>query len=195
MVETVADGTLICTNRTMSFDYTVNAAGAWADEISRVELPFEQQRRYLATTDVTVTEPFPLTVYLDSGLYVLPRPDGTVLIGGAFETPATAGNKDEFTTPPADWVETAEDHASDRLRESVTVTDAWSGFYAVTDSRVPYIFREGDTVHATGFSGHGIMQAPAAGHFIYRLLTGRPLPVDSDILCPSRPDRPTDIQF
>lgn len=194
-VETVANTRLVCSDETIPFDYVVNAAGAWANEITRVELPFERQRRYLATTDVTVTEPFPLTVYLDSGLYMLPEADGTVLVGGEFNPPMSVNDTDEFTMPPAEWVETAERHASDRLRQSVTVTDAWSGFYAVTDSRVPYVFRTNDTVHATGFSGHGIMQAPAVGELVVRLLTDRPLPVNPDALRPSRDSRPTDIQF
>lgn len=118
-----------------------------------------------------------------------------MLVGGAFETPVPVDDTDEFTTPPAEWVETAERYANDRLRRSVTVTDAWSGFYVVTDSRVPYVFRTNDTVHAAGFSGHGIMQAPAVGELVVRLLTDRPLPVDPDALRPSRDDRPTDIQF
>lgn len=195
-VEQVVNSTLRCADETMSFDHAVNAAGAWADEISPVEIPFERQRRYLATTNVTVAEPFPLTVYLDSGLYVLPSSDGTVLIGGAFDIPGgedTAGG--EFTAPPAEWIETAERHASDRLRRSVSVTDAWSGFYAVTKSRVPYVFKQHGTIHAAGFSGHGIMQAPAVGQLVWRLLTDRPLPVNPDALRPSRDERNPDIQF
>jgi Glycine/D-amino acid oxidases (deaminating) len=195
-VETVADTTLLCVDERMSFDHTVNAAGAWADEISRVDLPFERQCRYLATTDVTVSEPFPLTVYLDSGLYVLPGADGTVLVGGAFGTPMQADSSaDLATTPPEEWVDAAERHSSERLRRSVTVTDAWGGFYAVTDSRVPYVFEENGTVYTAGFSGHGIMQAPAVGELVLRLLTDRPLPVNPSALRPSRDDRPTDIQF
>ncbi|XOU94697.1 MAG: NAD(P)/FAD-dependent oxidoreductase [Candidatus Kerfeldbacteria bacterium] len=57
---------------------------------------------------------------------------------------------------------------------------ATSGFYGITADHSPIISFDSNAknlIHCTGFSGHGIMQGPAAGKLVIDLITGNTSPI------------------
>jgi sarcosine oxidase subunit beta len=61
---------------------------------------------------------------------------------------------------------------------TVGLRDGWAGLYEVTPDHNALIGRSGDFLYATGFSGHGFLQAPAVGEVIRDLYLGRTPVVD-----------------
>ena len=182
----------------------VNATGAWAGELAAMvglELPVAPKRRRLSVLDRSVSPDQPLTVDIDTGVYLLADQAGVVHAGGHFGT-------DDTWDPdsPGAFSDALTDHWRARLRRrggrlwdglaDARVTDSWTGLYAMTPSNRPIIDRQGDVVHATGFSGHGIMQAPGAARIIVSLLAGeRPSLCDPAALRHDRATQSPDIQF
>lgn len=180
----------------------VNAAGAWAPELADmigVSLPVTPRRRRLATVSAEIPADTPLTVDVDTGVYVLPAADGRTHVGGNL-----LGDERYEPGDPAAFSEGIDPEWVAELRRvggrlwpaltDVSVTESWTGLYAMTPSRRPIIDRIGDTIHATGFSGHGIMQAPGVAQVIADLVTGES-PELAGALAHDRPVQPPDIQF
>lgn len=188
----------------LSTDTAVNATGAWASQLAKttgVELPISPQCRRLAVLDKTVSPDEPLTVDIDTGVYFLPDENGVVHAGGHF-----GGNQSINPNDPAAFADTLSTHWKERFRRlgdrvwtglaDATVDQGWTGLYATTPSRRPIIDRIGNVVHVTGFSGHGIMQAPGAARVTTALLANEtPTVCDPASLAHDRPVRPPDIQF
>jgi sarcosine oxidase subunit beta len=71
----------------------------------------------------------------------------------------------------------------------VGLTDGWAGLYEVTPDHNALIGRSSTTqnfLYATGFSGHGFLQAPAVGEVIRDLHLGRTPFVDVTPLAAER---------
>ncbi|ERG89844.1 MAG: glycine/D-amino acid oxidases (deaminating) [halophilic archaeon J07HX5] len=160
-------------------DVMINATGAWADKIAGLAgetLPITADRRRLAVLDTSISSDAPLMVDIDTGMFMLPREDGKVYAGGKFRSEAGQTDPDD----PAAFTTEVDNEYIDRLKthgrqlyeplDDATVIESWSGLYAMTDSHVPIIDRSRNMIHATGFSGHGIMQAPGAAMLIARML-------------------------
>lgn len=160
-------------------DLMINATGAWAGKIAGLAgetLPITADRRRLAVLDTTISPDAPLMVDIDTGMFMLPREDGKVYAGGKFRSEAGGTDPDD----PTAFTSEVDANYIDRLRtrgrqlyeplDDATVIESWSGLYAMTDSHVPIIDRSRNMIHATGFSGHGIMQAPGAAMLIARML-------------------------
>jgi len=153
----------------------VNAAGAWAAEIGRlagVDLPIRPLRRQIFVTDPVpaLDREFPLTVEFATTLY-FHRESGGVLMGMADPTdgPGFDGSVNW------DFLPTLVERALYRLPilERANVKTGWAGFYEDTPDKHPIIGAvPGLTgfLCAAGFSGHGIMHAPAAGEAIAELI-------------------------
>ncbi|MFI1158814.1 NAD(P)/FAD-dependent oxidoreductase [Streptomyces sioyaensis] len=147
------------------------AAGAWSAEIgdmAGVHLPVRPVRRQLAfTAPLAPPAPrIPFTIDFASTAYFHNSDDG-LLFGLA--DPGQAEGFDTTWTP--DWLElfrAAARHRAPALADMAT-TSGWAGLYEVTPDRNALIGRSG-TVHnflyATGFSGHGFLQAPAVGEIM-----------------------------
>ena len=61
--------------------------------------------------------------------------------------------------------------------EHEEIVGGWAGLYENTPDRNAYIGRSSqvhNVLYATGFSGHGFLQAPAAGELIADLYLDRP---------------------
>lgn len=186
-------------------DIVINAAGAWADAVAGLageSLPITPDRRRLSVLDASISPEAPLAVDVDTGAYVLPRADGRLYAGGKFRPGPNRVSPDD----PAAFTTEFDPAYEDRLRTNggrltdlvadATVVESWTGLYAMTDSRVPIIDRHRNIVHVTGFSGHGIMQAPGAAMVVARLLdpdetAARPLAALSRDRAVTTPD----IQF
>jgi sarcosine oxidase subunit beta len=172
------DGDRVTSVRTASGDIScatiVNAAGAWAAEVGAfagVELPIRPLRRQIFVTEPVpgLDRDFPLTVEFASSLY-FHRESGGVLMGMADPTdgPGFDGSVNW------DFLPTLVERALYRLPilERTSVKTGWAGFYEDTPDKHPIIGAVGvdGFLCAAGFSGHGIMHAPAAGEAIAELI-------------------------
>lgn len=153
----------------------VNAAGAWAAEVGQlagIDLPIRPLRRQIFVTDPVpgLDRDFPLTVEFASSLY-FHRESGGVLMGMADPTDGPGFD----ASVNWDFLPTLVERALYRLPilERAKVKTGWAGFYEDTPDKHPIIGAVpglGGFLCAAGFSGHGIMHAPAAGEAIAELI-------------------------
>jgi sarcosine oxidase subunit beta len=172
----------------LAADVVVNATGAWAAELAAtagIQLPIKPKPRRAATVAPThqPATDLPLVVDLDSGVYFRPFDDDQLLVGGHFETVMTDGASDPTVEPtprpncqaPLDWQATVLERAVDcagYFGPDSTITGSWEGRYAMTPDENPIIeWTAPGLVTAAGFSGHGLMMAPATGQVVADLIT------------------------
>jgi sarcosine oxidase subunit beta len=172
----------------------VNAAGAWAAAVARMvhlDLPVEPLRRMLIPTEPFDQFPHtaPMIIDMSNGFHFRPEALGFLL---AWNDPEeTPGYKTDFE--PA-FIEKVLTRAADRVPifENLAVNPkrAWAGLYEMTPDHHP-ILGEAPGIPgfflANGFSGHGVMHAPATGKILSDLiLTGKTNLVDVSLLSLSR---------
>lgn len=164
----------------------VNAAGAWSARLGAllgVEVPVEPVRRHLFLTGPVHGLPpeIPMTIDADTG--VLVRREGErVLVAwsNADEPPGFDTTCDpEFVLRFADALETRFPSVA---AAGIDQRRSWAGLYEVTPDHHailgPVPGRPGLFL-ATGFSGHGVMHAPAAGRCVAEMvLHGRSGSID-----------------
>jgi sarcosine oxidase subunit beta len=156
----------------------VVAAGVWSPGIARtagVELPVEPVLRQVVTTAPVdgLPESVPLTVDFTTGFYF--HREGPGLLVGM----ADRGQPPGFDAPtdPA-WLERLTEVASRRAPSflDLGLAHGWKGYYEVSPDHNGLV-GEASTperlLYATGFSGHGFMQAPAVGEIVRDLILGR----------------------
>ena len=172
----------------------VNATGAWSAAIGRmvgVELPVEPLRRMLVPT-----EPFdqfprtaPMIIDMSNGFHFRPENLGFLL---AWNDPEeTPGYKLNFEPG---FIEKILLRAAERVPifENLAVNPkrAWAGLYEMTPDHHPVLGPVKDVPGffvANGFSGHGVMHAPATGKILSDLvLSGKTDLIDANILSLSR---------
>jgi len=155
----------------------VNAAGAWAAQVAKlagIDLPVEPLRRMLVPSEPFDDFPHssPMVIDMSNGFHFRPEGRGFLL---AWNDPAeTHGYKTDFE--PA-FVEKILTLAANRVPvfENLAVNPkrAWAGLYEMTPDhhsvlgavpQVPGFFL------ANGFSGHGVMHAPATGKIVSDLI-------------------------
>ena len=172
----------------------VNCAGAWAAGVAAlagVELPVEPLRRMLVPSEPFDEFPHtaPMIVDMSNGFHFRPEARGFLL---AWNDPEeTSGFKTDFD---AAFVEKILTRAADRVpcfaNLPVNPKRAWAGLYEMTPDHHP-ILGEAPGVPgfflANGFSGHGVMHAPATGKILSDLiLTGKTDLIDASLLSLSR---------
>ncbi len=172
----------------------VNCAGAWAASIAkmaRLDLPVEPLRRMLVPSEPFDQFPHtaPMIIDMSNGFHFRPESRGFLL---AWNDPEeTPGFKTDFD--PA-FVEKILSRAADRVPcfadLPVNPKRAWAGLYEMTPDHHP-ILGEAPEVPgfflANGFSGHGVMHAPATGKILSDLiLTGKTDLIDASLLNLSR---------
>lgn len=155
----------------------VNAAGAWAADVARlvgIDLPVKPLRRMLVPTEPFDEFPHsaPMIIDMSNGFHF--RPEGLGFLLAWNDPEETPGFKTNFE--PA-FVEKILVHAANRVPcfENVAVNPkrAWAGLYEMTPDHhailgpVPAV--EGFFL-ANGFSGHGVMHAPATGKVVADLI-------------------------
>ncbi len=161
---------------TFTSDFVVNATGAWSGRIAamaNLTLPVEPSHR-----SVFVTEPlgfdhaYPLTVDVATGTYI--RSDGQRLLIGRSNLKQPPGL---FTGVDWDWLPDTIEPATRRFpfvgNTTIDRHASWWGYYALTPDDNAIIGFHPDAegwLDATGFSGHGIQHAPAAGVAISELV-------------------------
>nr|WP_030561835.1 FAD-binding oxidoreductase [Streptomyces aureocirculatus] len=173
----------------------VCAAGAWSagiGEAAGVPLPVRPLRRQIALTRPPrpprpPAPRIPFTIDFSSTAYFHNGDGGGLLIGLA-----DPGQEEGFdTTWSDDWVELFRDAARVRAPDvaELEVVDGWAGLYEVTPDCNALIGRAPDVanfLYATGFSGHGFLQAPAVGEVVRDLYLGREPFVDVSPLSADR---------
>jgi glycine/D-amino acid oxidase-like deaminating enzyme len=178
------------TRGALSTHKIVNCAGAWAGEIAEmagVDLPLTPLRRMLVPSEPFDQFPHtaPMIIDMSNGFHFRPESRGFLL---AWNDPEeTPGFKTEFD--PA-FVEKILTRAADRVPcfadLPVNPKRAWAGLYEMTPDHHP-ILGEAPGVAgfflANGFSGHGVMHAPATGKILSDLiLEGRTELIDASLL-------------
>lgn len=178
------------TREPVSARVIVNAAGAWAAQVARmagVDLPVEPLRRMLVPTEPFDRFPHsaPMIIDMSNGFHFRPESLGFLM---AWNDPEeTPGYKTHFD---ANFIEKVLTRAASRVPcfEEVAVNPkrAWAGLYEMTPDHHPILGAapgvEG-LFFANGFSGHGVMHAPATGKIVSDLvLKGTTDLVDAKLL-------------
>ena len=156
----------------------VCAAGVWSPGLARtagVDLQVEPVFREVVTTAPVagLPERVPLTVDFTTGFYF--HREGPGLLIGMADRDQEPGF-DAPTDP--DWLGHVTEVAARRAPAflDMGIAHGWKGYYEVSPDHnglvgeAPEIAR---FLYATGFSGHGFMQAPAVGEIVRDLVLGR----------------------
>jgi sarcosine oxidase subunit beta len=168
---TIATSTVICT------------AGAWSrrcGEMVGVDLPVTPLRRQIMFTEPMADLPprMPMTIDFESSFYFHREGPG-LLLGMSYD-----GESPGFS------IETSDDWIPELMRvaqrRAPRVADAgirggWAGLYEMTPDHNAIIGEARGAsrfLYATGFSGHGFLQAPAVGEILRDLVLDRPPFVD-----------------
>jgi sarcosine oxidase subunit beta len=168
----------------------VNCAGAWAPEIAEmvgIDLPVEPVRRMLVPTEPFDQFPHgaPMIIDMSNGFHF--RPEGLGFLLAWNDPRETPGYNTEFEPS---FIERILTRAANRVPvfENLAVNPkrVWAGLYEVTPDHhailgpvpeVPGFFL------ANGFSGHGVMHAPATGKILSDLiLHGRTDVINASVL-------------
>jgi sarcosine oxidase subunit beta len=167
----------------------VNAAGPWAGAVAASagrEVPVVPMRRMVFMTAPregrAVT---PLTVDLTTGLYY--RSEGERLLFGRSNHAEVPGFHDGIDW---DWLEPTMGAAMERFPwfgdEQLDRAACWAGYYEQTPDENAVLGAASDDpgwVDVSGFSGHGVQQAPAVARAIREeVVDGRAHTIDIDAL-------------
>jgi sarcosine oxidase subunit beta len=181
----------VATSREMiSTRVVVNAAGAWAAQIAKmigIDLPVVPLRRMLVPTEPFSEYPHtaPMTIDMSNGFHFRPESLGFLL---AWNDPEeTTGYKTDFEPT---FIEKILERAANRVPcfENVAVNPkkAWAGLYEMTPDHHPILGPVPEVPGffcANGFSGHGVMHAPATGKVLSDLIVrGETDLIDSSLL-------------
>ena len=178
------------TRGTLSTRRVVNCAGAWATEIAKmagVDLPVTPLRRMLVPSEPFDQFPHtaPMIIDMSNGFHFRPESRGFLL---AWNDPEeTPGFKTDFDPG---FVEKILTRAADRVPSfadlPVNPKRAWAGLYEMTPDHHPILGEAPDLTGfflANGFSGHGVMHAPATGKILSDLiLDGNTSLIDTKLL-------------
>lgn len=168
----------------------VNAAGPWAGEVGMLaglEIPVRPYRRCVYVTEPfqLIPGPIPLTVDVGTGFYMRKEHEN-VLFG-----------KSNYAEPPGynlavdwEWLDVVLEAGLRRFpileRAGLAEKLCWAGAYEITPDHMPILGQHPELegyVDASGFSGHGVMHAPATGLLIAEeILDGRAHTIDIDPL-------------
>jgi FAD-dependent oxidoreductase domain-containing protein 1 len=162
----------LATGEALPVDVAILAAGAWSAPLAAslgIDLPVRARRRTVFAFQCrTTVSPCPLVVD-PSGVWF--RPEGLgQFIGGI----SPDDDPDDLPLEPnhAEWEETVWPALATRVTafEAVKVSNAWAGYYEYNTFDQNGIVGPHDgcrnLVFVTGFSGHGVQQAPAAGRAV-----------------------------
>ncbi len=159
-------------------DHVVLAAGAYSGKLGErfgMDIPVMPVRRQCFVTEPMpeFPHPVPMTIDFTTGVY-LHSESGGLLIGKADKDEPSGFNEN------ADYgfLEKVAELAMGRVPalENARIRTGWGGLYEVTPDNHPLIGAAGEPGWwlACGFSGHGVMHAPATGMLMAELLeTGR----------------------
>lgn len=171
-------------------DILVNAAGCWAGAIGALAglaVPVLPYRRSIYMTEAFAGFPdgMPFSFDVSSGFYL--RKEGQGMLFG-LTNPAEPSS--ERLDVDWDWLGTVLERGVGRfppLAEArLDEKKCWAGLYEITPDHFPILGRHPELpnyLDASGFSGHGVMHAPATGLLMAEeILDGRAQSIDIDDL-------------
>ncbi|ALG08369.1 NAD(P)/FAD-dependent oxidoreductase [Kibdelosporangium phytohabitans] len=166
----IATSTVIC------------AAGAWSAAVGAmagVPLPVLPYRRQLAFTGpLDPPAEMPFTIDFESAFYF--RREGRGLMLGLSDPAQEPGFHLDPTQEWLDGLALAIERRAPGVLD-LGFTTSWAGLYEVTPDHNALIGEASEVsrfLYATGFSGHGFMQAPAVGEVVRDLVLDRVPTVD-----------------
>jgi sarcosine oxidase, subunit beta len=161
----------------------VCAAGAWSRRVGAmvgVDLPVTPYRRQVLLTEPVPGLPahLPMTIDFASSFYFHREGPGLLMGMSLDDEPPgfNLGHDDAWIPRLAEVIARRAPSLAD-----VGVAGGWAGLYEVTPDHNALIgeaLRPARMLYATGFSGHGFLQGPAAGEVMRDLFLGRQPPVD-----------------
>jgi sarcosine oxidase subunit beta len=166
----------------------VNAAGAWAAPVAKlagIDLPVEPLRRMLVPTEPFDEFPHsaPMIIDMSTGFHF--RPEGRGFLLAWNDPEESRGYRLDFD--PA-FIEKILTHAAERVpcfeRVAVNPKRAWAGLYEMTPDHHPILGPVPEVQGlflANGFSGHGVMHAPATGKILADLIVAGKTEVVDDV--------------
>ena len=170
-----------------SCSYVVNAAGAWSGEIGRLaglEVPVGPKRiQIFLSGPHPDPRTYPLTIDLSTGVYL--RSEGDRVLFGLDNLAQAFGFTEGLDQ---EWLEHVLLTGVGRFpwweEMGVDLKGSWWGYYGVSPDNSPIIGPHPGAegwIDACGFSGHGIMHAPATGVAVAELVAdGRTTTVNVD---------------
>lgn len=169
----------------------VNCAGPHAGKIAEMvgaKLDVQPYKRQIVNTaELDFVKPsFPMIVDVTSGLYSHKESKG-LLLGWADKT---RGPSFDISVDP-EYTDAILEKALERIPqlETAEIANQWAGLYESTPDHLAVIGWEEKVkgmFHCCGFSGHGVMHAPAAGLLTAEILEGKQTSIDISILSPDR---------
>lgn len=181
---------VVTANETFATRRIVNAAGAWAAAVAAmvgVTLPVEPLRRMLVPTEPFDQFPHsaPMIIDMSNGFHF--RPEGLGFLLAWNDPEETTGYKLDFEPS---FIEKVLIRAAERVPvfENLAVNPkrAWAGLYEMTPDHHPILGAVPEVPGfflANGFSGHGVMHAPATGKILADLvLRGKTELIDASVL-------------
>ena len=187
-----ATGVDLADGSTIDAPMIVNAAGPWSPRLfamAGLDLPWDlvPTRAQVVYRAGPVRGPLPVVADASTGIYLRPEGDAQILFGSVRE------EDEQEAVDPDDFVRNADAAFRDRLIHALhhripglehrgTLTGL-AGLYTVNRDDVHPLIGPTDLdgfVVATGFSGHGFKEAPAAGALVARLITGEADDFDTD---------------
>lgn len=164
-------------DETIATRVVVVAAGISSGEITRplgFDLPVHGEARtiFYSSADLGIAATAPLTVDFSSGFYFHREGSGLVFAGRESD--------------PAELSEPAT-HRLPAIADAA-IASSWWGYYEVSPDHNAMIGSApiAGLHYATGFSGHGFMQSPAAGEHIAEVVLGLPTTLDLSSLTADR---------
>lgn len=161
---------------TVAADAVVCAAGAWSaavGEMAGVPLPVTPVRRQVMFTEPMPALPavVPFTIDFTTSFYF--HREGRGLLLGMSDPAQEPGFHLDYSDAWLPRLGRAIGTRTPGLLD-VGLIPGWAGLYEVTPDHNAIIGRAGQNFfYATGFSGHGFLQAPAVGEVVRDLYLGR----------------------
>jgi sarcosine oxidase subunit beta len=158
--------------RTVRARYVVNAAGGWSSEtaaLAGISAPVVHSKRNVyASASGATDRVLPMTCDMATGVYL--RSDGDRVLFGLSNPRQTDGYDTEVDWG---WLEVLLGIAENRFPWLADLPldsrACWAGTYENTPDAKPLLGPEPSApgwIHACGFSGHGVMQAPEVGRLV-----------------------------
>ena len=159
-----------------SCDHVVNAGGAWSGDVGRLaglDVPVGPKRiQIFLSAPIADPRTYPLTIDLSTGVYV--RSEGDRVLFGLDNLTQPFGYTEGVDQ---EWLEHVLLTGVGRFpwweELGIDLRGSWWGYYGVSPDNSPIIGYHPDAekwVDACGFSGHGIMHAPATGVAVAELI-------------------------
>ncbi len=169
----------------------VNCAGPYSKKIGQMvgaSIDVEPYKRQIVTTgELDFVRPtFPMVVDVASGLYSHNESKG-MLLGWADKNRQPSY---DISVDP-EYTDAILEKALHRIPqlETAEIANQWAGLYESTPDHLAIIGWEPKVkgmFHCCGFSGHGIMHAPAAGRLTAEMILGKEPSIDISSLSPER---------